>query len=93
MPPLPLGMGPGLTRGRARVAQDDCWERKIPPRDLKTGRLVGDPTRFPSGMKALGDCAPPPPRPLLPLVGARAPLPAAGAGRLSFPLTRQHALS
>jgi hypothetical protein len=34
---------------------DDCWERKIPPRDLKTGRLVGDPTRFPSGMKALGD--------------------------------------
>ena len=57
--PPPLGMGPGLTRSRARVAQDDCWERKIPPRDLKTGRLVGDPTRFPSGMKALGDCAPP----------------------------------
>ena len=65
--PPPLGMGPGLTRGRARVAQDDCWERKIPPRDLKTGRLVGDPTRFPSGMKAvrtltnLSDSSPPPP--------------------------------
>ena len=34
---------------------DDCWERKVPPRDPATGRLVGDPVRFPSGMKALGD--------------------------------------
>jgi len=34
---------------------DDCWERKDPPRDPQTGRLVGDPQRFPSGMKALGD--------------------------------------
>lgn len=30
-------------------------ERKIPPRDPKTSQLVGDPFRFPSGMKALGD--------------------------------------
>ena len=62
------------------IHMDDCWERKVPPRDTKTGRLVvssqsnlpllvisgqisdpgrvwsqGDPTRFPSGMKALGD--------------------------------------
>ena len=35
---------------------DDCWERKVPPRDPATGRLVGDPKRFPAGMKALGDC-------------------------------------
>ena len=31
------------------------WEQKVPPRDLKTGRLRADPVRFPSGMKALGD--------------------------------------
>lgn len=34
---------------------DDCWERKQPPRDPSTGRLVADPTRFPNGMQALGD--------------------------------------
>jgi len=33
---------------------DDCWEQKNPPRDSQ-GRLVADPTRFPSGMKSLGD--------------------------------------
>ena len=44
-----------LEVGYNAIHMDDCWERKIPPRDLKTGRLVGDPTRFPSGMKALGD--------------------------------------
>ena len=44
-----------LEAGYNAIHMDDCWERKIPPRDLKTGRLVGDPSRFPSGMKALGD--------------------------------------
>ena len=47
--------------GHPRVVQDDCWERKVPPRDPTTGRLVGDPKRFPSGMKNLGDCTPLPP--------------------------------
>ena len=32
----------------------DCWERKSPPRDA-TGQLTADPTRFPEGMKALGE--------------------------------------
>ena len=35
--------------------QDDCWERKVPPRDPTSNVLVGDPVRFPAGMKALGD--------------------------------------
>merc|ERR1719160_668750 len=34
---------------------DDCWEQKQPSRDPSSNRLVGDPARFPSGMKALGD--------------------------------------
>jgi hypothetical protein len=29
-------------------------ERKEPKRDPSTGKLVGDPLRFPHGMKALG---------------------------------------
>lgn len=33
----------------------DCWERTNPPRDPNTNELVPDPTRFPSGFKALGD--------------------------------------
>lgn len=33
---------------------DDCWA-DLNGRDTTTGRLQGDPTRFPSGMKALGD--------------------------------------
>lgn len=41
--------------GYNSIHMDDCWERKVPPRDPATGRLVGDPVRFPSGMKALGD--------------------------------------
>ena len=44
-----------LEAGYNAIHMDDCWERKIPPRDLKTGLLVGDPSRFPGGMKALGD--------------------------------------
>ena len=44
-----------LDMGYNAIHMDDCWERKVPPRDPETGRLVGDPIRFPSGMKALGD--------------------------------------
>ena len=44
-----------LSVGYNAIHMDDCWERKIPPRDPKTSELVGDPIRFPSGMKALGD--------------------------------------
>ena len=36
-----------LEVGYNAIHMDDCWERKIPPRDVKTGRLVGDPIRFP----------------------------------------------
>lgn len=44
-----------LDAGYTGIHMDDCWERKQPPRDPLTGCLVGDPTRFPHGMKALGD--------------------------------------
>jgi len=43
-----------LAAGYNGIHMDDCWEQKNPPRD-SSGRLVADPTRFPSGMKALGD--------------------------------------
>ncbi|MFE7873256.1 alpha-galactosidase, partial [Micromonospora humida] len=38
--------------GYQYVVVDDCWMN--PNRD-SAGNLQGDPTRFPSGMKALGD--------------------------------------
>jgi alpha-galactosidase len=38
--------------GYSYVVVDDCWFD--PQRDAQ-GNLRGDPTRFPSGMKALGD--------------------------------------
>ena len=41
--------------GYASIHMDDCWEQKVPPRDPTTKKLRGDPKRFPSGMKALGD--------------------------------------
>jgi len=44
-----------LQAGYSGIHMDDCWERKTPPRDPSTSQLVGDPERFPSGMKALGD--------------------------------------
>jgi hypothetical protein len=44
-----------LDAGYTSMHMDDCWEQKNPPRDPETNKLVGDPTRFPSGMKALGD--------------------------------------
>jgi len=44
-----------LDVGFHSIHMDDCWEQKNPPRDPTTNKLVGDPDRFPSGMKALGD--------------------------------------
>jgi hypothetical protein len=44
-----------LKAGYNSIHMDDCWERKDPARDPSTNKLVGDPDRFPSGMKALGD--------------------------------------
>lgn len=44
-----------LQAGYKGIHMDDCWERKVPLRDTQTNRLVAEPTRFPSGMKALGD--------------------------------------
>ena len=41
--------------GYNSIHMDDCWEQKHPPRDPATNKLRADPTRFPSGMKALGD--------------------------------------
>ena len=32
-----------------------CWMQQSPPRDPVTHELVPNATRFPSGMKALGD--------------------------------------
>jgi len=49
-----LVSGGYLAAGYNGIHMDDCWEQKSPPRD-SSGRLVADPTRFPSGMKALGD--------------------------------------
>eukprot|EP00729_Bicosta_minor_P022020 gene22020-33529_t len=40
--------------GYATISIDDCWEQKVPPRDSQ-GRLAPDPSRFPSGFKALAD--------------------------------------
>jgi len=39
--------------GYVYVNLDDCWQAS--KRNPNTGRLEADPTRFPSGMKALGD--------------------------------------
>lgn len=43
-----------LQAGYSGIHMDDCWEQTKPPRD-GSKRLTGDPGRFPSGMKALGD--------------------------------------
>ena len=42
-----------LEAGYNQVSIDDCWPNM--ERDAKTNRLVGNTTRFPSGIKALGD--------------------------------------
>jgi hypothetical protein len=43
-----------LEAGYNQVSIDDCWEQKVPMRDAQ-GKLAPNSTRFPSGMKALGD--------------------------------------
>lgn len=35
------------------ICSDDTWS--LPERDNKTKKIVPDPVKFPSGMKALGD--------------------------------------
>eukprot|EP01062_Namystynia_karyoxenos_P008528 TRINITY_DN129_c0_g2_i1.p1 TRINITY_DN129_c0_g2~~TRINITY_DN129_c0_g2_i1.p1 ORF type:complete len:398 (+),score=109.08 TRINITY_DN129_c0_g2_i1:87-1196(+) len=42
-----------LKAGYNAIHIDDCWEQKDPAR--VDGKLVADPAKFPSGMKALGD--------------------------------------
>ena len=39
--------------GYEYVVIDDCWSKKV--RDPQTDRLVPEPEKFPSGMKALSD--------------------------------------
>ena len=41
--------------GYTGIHMDDCWESKHPPRDPITQKLAPNATRFPSGLKALGD--------------------------------------
>ena len=41
--------------GYKSIHMDDCWEQKHPARDPTTDELRADVTRFPNGMKALGD--------------------------------------
>lgn len=49
-----LVSGGYLAAGYKTISIDDCWEQTSPPRDAQ-GRLAPDPTRFPSGFKALAD--------------------------------------
>ena len=44
-----------VAAGYTGIHMDDCWERKEPKRDPQTNELVPEPTRFPHGMKELGD--------------------------------------
>lgn len=41
--------------GYTGIHMDDCWENKHPARDPATQELMPNATRFPSGLKALGD--------------------------------------
>ena len=50
-----LAKGGYIEAGYTGIHMDDCWEEMHPPRDPKTGRLQPNATRFPSGLKALGD--------------------------------------
>jgi len=50
-----LVSGGFVAAGYKGIHMDDCWEQKDPKRDPSSGELVPEPTRFPSGMKALGD--------------------------------------
>ena len=50
-----LKAGGFVAAGYTGIHMDDCWEEKKPRRDPTTGRLQPNATRFPSGLKALGD--------------------------------------
>lgn len=50
-----LASGGFVGAGYKGIHMDDCWEQKDPKRDPTSGELVPEPTRFPSGLKALGD--------------------------------------
>jgi hypothetical protein len=51
-----LATGGYLAAGYATVSVDDCWVDWDPNgRNVSTGELQPDPSRFPLGMKALGD--------------------------------------
>lgn len=50
-----LSEGGYVEAGYTGIHMDDCWEEKHPPRDPKTGRLRPNATRFPSGLKELGE--------------------------------------
>ena len=49
-----MGCNGYLAVGYNGIHIDDCWMRLKPARDAQ-GQLVPDPSRFPSGFKALGD--------------------------------------
>ena len=50
-----LADGGYVAAGYTGIHMDDCWENKNPSRDPDTGNLIPNATRFPSGLKALGD--------------------------------------
>ena len=50
-----LKSGGYVEAGYVGIHMDDCWPEKYPPRDPRTGKLRPNATRFPSGLKALGD--------------------------------------
>lgn len=49
-----LAEGGFVAAGYTGIHMDDCWEQKHPSRDA-SGQLAPNATRFPSGLKALGD--------------------------------------
>ena len=50
-----LSDGGYIKAGYTGIHMDDCWERLHPPRDTTTHQLAPNSTRFPSGLKALGE--------------------------------------
>jgi len=50
-----LASGGFIEAGYTGIHMDDCWENKSPSRNATTGKLFADTSRFPSGLKALGD--------------------------------------
>lgn len=50
-----LKAGGFVEAGYTGIHMDDCWEEKEPARDPATGKLQPNATRFPSGLKSLGE--------------------------------------